>query len=71
MINIKLNQQDLLEIKGFACKYFMDNPMPKELDSADFLVLCYAVAMDKFLNKRNVPVNINFTSKRPYEPVDE
>lgn len=71
MINIELSVSDLSEIKQFANREYMANTMPKELEGPEFLVLCYALAVDKFLNKKGVAVNLSFAAKRPYEPTEE
>jgi hypothetical protein len=67
---IKLTASDIREIKGYANKEYMSAVMPSELDAPEFLVLCYARATDRVLNKKGININIVFEGKLPYETVD-
>lgn len=67
VININVAVSDLNIIKQYANTEYMQTIMPKELDGPEFLVLCYAKAVDRFLNSKGLHVNINYNARLPYE----
>ena len=70
-MQIKITVQHLNEIKQFANQEYLANSIPKELEGPEFLVLCYAKAVDRFLNKQGLAINLVYQQKLPYEVVDE
>lgn len=68
IVEIAVNASDLNIIKQYANTEYMQSTMPKELDGPEFLVLCYAKAVDRFLNSKGLGINIKYTARLPYEP---
>jgi len=71
MSKIVVSPADLRLIKENANSVYLQSNMPKNLEGPEFLVYCYAKAVDNFLNKKGINVDIQLEQFNTYEVVDE
>lgn len=68
----QLTAQEIHAIKSSANKYFYDITKPADLESGDFVTLCYTLAACDFMSRLSgVTVDITYRSERTFqEPIE-
>ncbi|MCB0370030.1 MAG: hypothetical protein KDD45_11555 [Bdellovibrionales bacterium] len=70
MKKLNIEPSDLSAIKQYALTNHTNYSCPTELDSSEFVTLCYLKAVERFLNSRDINIDITLQKLEFHEPID-